>query len=177
MQYKPTFAFSGIKPCCTFPFSYRFLPLIGRPYFSTFALRSKSMRKIHIIFLVLIIASIAVLVSFLNVTTTYDTIESAKQKPGEFVHLVAKLDKSSPVEYDAINNPNYLSFIATDSLGGRVKVIYNNAKPDNLEQSERLVLKGSIKQDHFACEEILMKCPSKYTDDPNRIMESVNNAN
>jgi cytochrome c-type biogenesis protein CcmE len=32
--------------------------------------------------------------------------------------------------------------------------------------SERLVLKGSIKSGQFECKEILMKCPSKYKDDP-----------
>ena len=70
-----------------------------------------------------------------------------------------------PIEYDAINNPNYLSFTAVDSLGKSVKVVYHNAKPDNLESSERLVLKGAYQKNHFECKEIMMKCPSKYKDD------------
>lgn len=123
------------------------------------------MKKIHVILLVLIAGAIAVLISFLKVATTYDTVGSAKEKPGKFVHVIAKLDKSTPVEYDALNNPNFLSFTAVDSLGDKVKVIYHNSKPDNLEHSERLVLKGSYKDDHFECKEILMKCPSKYKDD------------
>lgn len=133
------------------------------------------MKKIHVVLLVLIVAAIAVLISFLKVSTTYDTIEMARSKPGKFVHVVAKLDRNQPVEYDAVKNPNFLSFTVIDSLGEKVKVIYNNAKPDNLEHSERLVLKGAIKDDYFECKEILMKCPSKYTDDPNRIQESINN--
>ena len=133
------------------------------------------MKKTHIILLVLIVAAIAVLISFLQVSTTYDTIEMAKSKPGKFVHIVGKLDRGQPVEYDAVKNPNYLRFSLVDSLGGSVKVVYNNAKPDNLEHSERLVLKGTIKDDYFECKEILMKCPSKYTDDPNRIQQSINN--
>jgi len=123
------------------------------------------MKKIHIILLVLIAGAIAVLVSFLQTASTYDTIETAMSKPGKFVHVIAKLDHSQPVEYDAINNPNYLSFTAVDSLGKSVKVVYHNSKPDNLEHSERLVLKGSYKDDHFECKEIMMKCPSKYKDD------------
>ena len=123
------------------------------------------MKKIHIILLVLIAGSIAVLISFLKASTTYDTIETAMAKPGKFVHVIAKLDHNSPVEYDAINNPNFLKFTAVDSLGKSVKVIYRNAKPDNLEISERLVLKGSYRDDHFECREIMMKCPSKYKDD------------
>jgi cytochrome c-type biogenesis protein CcmE len=133
------------------------------------------MKKTHIVLLVLIVAAIAVLISFLQVSTTYDTIEMAKSKPGKFVHIVGKLDRGQPVEYDAVKNPNYLRFSIVDSLGGSVDVVYNNAKPDNLEHSERLVLKGTIKDDYFECKEILMKCPSKYTDDPNRIQQSINN--
>jgi cytochrome c-type biogenesis protein CcmE len=132
---------------------------------NNFAVHFKNMKKLHIIILVLIAASIAVLISFMGSLTTYDTVETAKNKQGKFVHLVAKLDTRQPVEYDAINNPNYLSFTAIDSLGGSVKVVYNNAKPENFEHSTRLVLKGSMQQNHFECREILMKCPSKYKDD------------
>lgn len=123
------------------------------------------MKKIHIILLVLIAGSIAVLISFLKASTTYDTIETAKEKPGKFVHMIAKLDRSQPIEYDAVKDPNYLSFTAVDSLGQTVKVVYRNAKPDNLEGSERLVLKGAYENNHFECKEIMMKCPSKYKDD------------
>jgi cytochrome c-type biogenesis protein CcmE len=41
-------------------------------------------------------------------------------------------------------------------------VIYHSAKPDNLEMSEKLVLKGKYKEGNFECEEIQTKCPSKY---------------
>jgi cytochrome c-type biogenesis protein CcmE len=123
------------------------------------------MKKLHIIILVCIAVSIGVLISFMGTLTTYDTVDTAKTKPGKFVHLVAKLDHDQPIEYDAIKNPNYLSFTAIDSLGGSVKVVYHNAKPENLESSTRLVLKGSMQAEHFECKEILMKCPSKYKDD------------
>ena len=139
-----------------------------------FACYSTRMKKTHIIILVLIVGAIAVLISMLPTLSTYETVASAKEKEGKFVHLIAKLDKSQPVQYDAVNNPNYLSFTAIDSLGQSVKVVYNNAKPENLEHSERLVLKGKMEADQFQCQEILMKCPSKYTDDPTRVQESVN---
>ena len=96
------------------------------------------MKKIHIILLVFIAAAIAVLISFLQTATTYDTIETAMAKPGKFVHVMAKLDKTQKVEYDAINNPNYLRFTVVDSTGKTLKVVYHNAKPDNLEMSDKL---------------------------------------
>ncbi len=138
------------------------------------------MKKTQIVLLVLIIAAIAALISLMpkggtDLMSSYETIASAKEKQGKFVHVVARLDKTKPVEYDAVKNPNYLSFTAVDSLGGTVKVVYKNAKPDNLEHSDRLVMKGKMQGDQFECNEILMKCPSKYTDDPKRIQQSLNN--
>jgi len=131
------------------------------------------MKKIHIVLLVCIAGVIAVLISFMGTLTTYDTVETAKKKPGQFVHLIAKLDKSAPVEYDAVKNPNYLSFMAVDSIGGKVKVIYDKPKPTNLEHSDRLVLKGRMQDDVFKCEEILLKCPSKYKDDMNQAKKNL----
>ena len=126
------------------------------------------MKTIHIVMLVLIAGAIAWLVTSLRGTTTYDTIETAMQKPGKFVHVVARLDTTQPLQYDAINNPNFLAFTAVDSLGGKVKVVYHNAKPDNLETSERLVLQGAYENGQFECKTIMMKCPSKYSDEPGR---------
>lgn len=123
------------------------------------------MKKIHIFLLVLIAVSIAVLLTFLKSASTYDTVDTAMSKPGKYVHLMAKLDKSQPVEYDAVKNPNYLSFIAVDTLGKSVKVVYHNAKPDNFEMSEKLVLKGKYQDGLFECKDIQTKCPSKYKDD------------
>lgn len=123
------------------------------------------MKKTHMLLLFFIAVSIAALISFLGTLSTYETVRSARSKPGKFIHLVARLDHTKPVEYDAANNPNILSFTAVDSLGDAVKVVYRNAKPDNLEISERLVLKGTIRGDLFECREILMKCPSKYKDE------------
>lgn len=122
------------------------------------------MKKTHIILLVLIAVSIAVLISFMGDVTTYDTVTSAKQKPGKFVHLIARVEKNS-MNYDPVINPNYLTFNALDSLGNSIKVVYHNTKPTDMEKSERLVLKGKVDGDHFECKDILLKCPSKYKDD------------
>lgn len=123
------------------------------------------MKKIHIVLLVLVAAAIAVLISFLQTTATYDTVDTAISKKGKFVHLMARLDKSQPMQYDALKDPNYLAFTAVDTLGKSVKVIYHNPKPENFEISERLVLKGKYMDDYFDCKSIQTKCPSKYKDD------------
>src|SRR4029077_21174667 len=102
------------------------------------------MKKTHIIALVLIAVSIGVLISFMGNVTTYDTIAAAKEKPGKAVTLIAKIDKTQPMEYDPVQDENYLSFTALDALGNYIKVVYRNTKPTDIEKSERIVLKGSV---------------------------------
>lgn len=124
------------------------------------------MKRIHIIILVFIAVGIGVLISFMGELTTYDTVASAKTKEGKYVHLIARLDKTQPVDFDPVKNPNYLSFTAVDTLGNTTKVVYLKGKPIDFERAERLVLQGSMKNGQFECKDILMKCPSKYKDDP-----------
>lgn len=131
------------------------------------------MKKTHIALLIGIAALIVGLVAYSADFSTYDTVNSARQKQGKFVHLIAKLDKSRPVEYDPIKNPNYLAFYAIDSLGGQTKVVYHNSKPADLEKSERIVMKGKMTADHFECNDILLKCPSKYKDDKEQLNKTV----
>lgn len=131
------------------------------------------MKTSSIVILVLIAAAIGVLLMYSVDFSTYDTIESAKAKQGKFVHLIAKLDKSRPIQYDAIKDPNYVSFYAVDSLGGSTQVIYRNTKPPELEQSERVVLKGKMEGSIFECDNILLKCPSKYKDDKKQLEKTV----
>ena len=123
------------------------------------------MKKTHIVALILIAAAIASLISFMGDVTTYETIASAKEKPGVYVNLIAKIDHAQPVNYDPVKNPNYLSFTAIDTLGNSIPVVYHNSKPTDMEKSERLVLKGKVQDGHFECKDILLKCPSKYKDD------------
>ncbi len=131
------------------------------------------MKTSSIIILVAIAAAIGVLLMYSVDFSTYDTISSAKGKPGKYVHLIARLDKSKPIQYDAIKDPNYLSFYATDSLGGSTQVIYHNTKPAELEQSDRVVLKGKMEGNVFECDDILLKCPSKYKDDKKQLEKTV----
>jgi cytochrome c-type biogenesis protein CcmE len=131
------------------------------------------MKKTHIVALVLIAVAIATLISFMGDVTTYETIASAKQKPGRFVNLIAKIDKTEPVNYDPVKNPNYLSFTALDTLGNSIQVVYHNAMPTDMQKSERIVLKGKVEDGKFECKDILLKCPSKYKDDANANAKNV----
>jgi cytochrome c-type biogenesis protein CcmE len=126
------------------------------------------MKKIHIVMLLIVAAGIASLTFFLKDLTTYATFNTATQKyKDKFVHVVASLDTTKLIEWDAQKNPNYMSFYAKDTIAGNasVKVIYKKEKPNDFEKSSRLVLKGYMRNDYFECKEIQLKCPSKYKDE------------
>ena len=140
-----------------------------------FAAKFIFMKRSHIILLVFIAIAIAGLLMLSTDYSTYDTVDSARKKQGKFVHLIARLDKTAPMEYDPANNPNYLAFMAVDSLGNKTKVVYRNTKPSELEHSERIVLQGKMQGDVFECKDILLKCPSKYKDDKKQLEKTVAN--
>lgn len=137
----------------------------------------QAMKKSNIFLLAGIAAAVVALIIFgfpASDFSTYDSVSSAKAKQGKYVHLIAKLDRSQPIEYDAIKNPNYVSFSVVDSLGGQTKVVYHNSKPAELEQSERVVLQGKMQGDIFECKSITLKCPSKYKDDKKQLEKGLN---
>jgi CcmE len=134
------------------------------------------MKRTHIILLVFIALCIGLLVSFMGNLSTYETIASARQKGGKNVTIIAKLDNSLPLEYNPVKDPNYLSFYIIDTLGGRAKVVYHYGKPYDMEKAERIVLKGKMNGDVFEITQqdgILIKCPSKYKDDPETAKKSL----
>jgi len=132
------------------------------------------MKKLHIVALVVIAAVIAILISQLGNFSTYESIASAKAKVGKTVTVIAKLNKNT-LQYDPIKNPNYLTFSVTDTLGNSMNVAYYFEKPQDIEKSERIVLKGKMDENGvFQIREqngILLKCPSKYKDNPNALKE------
>lgn len=116
--------------------------------------------------LLIVAAGIASLTIFLKDLTIYSSFTTAKVKhQDKFVHIVAKLDKEQPIDWDPAKNPNYLSFYAKDSIGASTKVVYKNNMPNDFEKSDRLVLKGYMRGDYFECKDIQLKCPSKYKDE------------
>jgi cytochrome c-type biogenesis protein CcmE len=134
-------------------------------------------KRSHIIILVLIAAVISVLISFMGNVSTYETIASAKQKEGKTVTIIAKLDKSQPIEFDPQKNPNYTTFHIMDTLGNSAKVAYYYEKPFDMEKAERLVMNGKMNGDVFEIRKkdgILIKCPSKYKDDPKAANNNLN---
>jgi len=123
------------------------------------------MKRTHIIALVIIAVAVAALVSSLSESSTYADLNEAFADPGREFHVVGTLDKSRPIVYEPSRNASLTEFTMTDLKGRSCTVKLAKAKPQDLERSERLVLIGEANaQGEFEARDMLMKCPSKYTE-------------
>lgn len=126
------------------------------------------MKKTHIIGLVLLAASVGIIMVSLGDSSNYVTFDQAETYPNEQYHVVGKLADQKPMVYNPRQNPNKFTFHVKDEKGNIRKVIYNDAKPRDIEQTDRIVLVGQMQSNDaetFHAERILMKCPSKYKED------------
>jgi len=81
---------------------------------------------------------------------------------GAKAHVVGQWVQEQQFSYD--RSTNVFSFHMRDDQGHVRKVHYENPKPANFEDAEKLVIEGYAKGDVFVAEHILVKCPSKYND-------------
>jgi cytochrome c-type biogenesis protein CcmE len=123
------------------------------------------MKRTHIILLVLVAAAVAIIVSMFGDFSTYETFATAAQDPGKKYHVIGVLAKDEVMEYDPVKDPNHFTFYVKDKAGNVNRVIFNGAKPTDIEKSEQIVMMGYMDGNNFRCNKIQMKCPSKYKKD------------
>jgi cytochrome c-type biogenesis protein CcmE len=122
------------------------------------------MKRTHIALIILIVVAIGAILSTVSDSSTYETFRVAEQNPDEEYHVVGKLNKEKPFEYNPQVDANKFVFYLKDNEGTEKKVTYNNTKPQDFEKSEQVVLIGKCVGDEFQANQILMKCPSKYNE-------------
>ncbi len=122
------------------------------------------MKKSHIIAIVMIVAAIGIFISSGSDMTTFSTFKEATATQ-KVVKVSGDLVKNKEMYYDEQENPNLFTFYLKDSEGQERKVILNNAKPQDFEKSENIVVTGKMQNDEFVATDMLMKCPSKYKDE------------
>ena len=128
------------------------------------------MKKSSIFGLVVIAIAIAVIICTYSSSSTYGSFNDAKKTSGE-LHVVGHLDKEKQLYYDATKDANYFSFFVKDNKGQECKVVFVGTKPQDFERSEQIVLTGQMIGNEFHASGILMKCPSKYTQDKIEVTE------
>ena len=122
------------------------------------------MKKIHIIFIIIIAIAIGAIFTTLNNTSTYGSFSEAAKEPDSEFHVVGKLNKEKESVYDPKVDANIFSFFMVDNKGTECKVVLHKNKPQDFERSEQIVLIGKMQGNEFQASDILMKCPSKYND-------------
>lgn len=123
------------------------------------------MKKTHIALLILVVSAVAIIVSMFGDFSTYETFGTAAKSPDKEFHVMGTLAGDKKVNYNPIEDPNHCDFLVQDKAGVVRKVIFNGAKPTDIEKSEQLVMKGRMEGEVFRCNQIQMKCPSKYKND------------
>ena len=122
------------------------------------------MKRSSIIGMLIIAIAIGVIISTYADSSTYGSFAEAKEVQKE-LHVVGKLNKEKEMFYNPQKDANYFSFYMVDNKGTECKVIFNGTKPQDFERSEQIVLTGEMQNGNFYANKILMKCPSKYTQD------------
>ena len=122
------------------------------------------MKKIHILGIVVIAVAIGVIIYSLGSSATYSDFTEAAANPDTEYHVVGKLNKTVPVQYDPKINADQCSFMMIDNKGIEKQVVLHKSVPQDIQKSEQIVLIGKMQGDVFEADEILMKCPSKYND-------------
>jgi len=126
------------------------------------------MKKTHIVALLAIVSAIAIIINGARDVSTYASFADAAES-GTEVKVTGELNLDEEIIYQPEIDPNVFSFHMLDNNGESRKVILKQAKPQDFERSESIVVTGELKNEVFVADEILMKCPSKYKDDEVRI--------
>lgn len=129
------------------------------------------MKKSSIIGISVIAIAICVIISTYADSSTYGSFTDAKQTNSE-LHVVGQLNKQKQLFYKPQQDANYFSFYMLDNKGSECKVVFNGTKPQDFERSEQIVLTGKMVGNEFHASKILMKCPSKYTEDEIEVTEA-----
>ncbi len=126
------------------------------------------MKKGHIIALVAIISAIIIIFSASKDVSNYMSFEEATASKSR-AKISGELDREQEIVYDPIKTPNMFRFHMIDLDGKSNEVILKQAKPQDFELSESVVVTGKMNEGVFVADEVLLKCPSKYKDEELKI--------
>ncbi len=131
------------------------------------------MKKKHIGAIVIIAVAITIIISMAGDASTYVTFKEAKELSEKgfkkTIHVVGELPKTASGEVVGIQeSPDKLSFKfeMIDENGLKQEVLFAEPIPTDFTRSEQVVIVGAYQGDKFVANKILLKCPSKYQEDP-----------
>ena len=129
----------------------------------------KNSSAISIVFISILII---IIVSTFGDASTYVTFSKAKDvyESGSMskFHVVGTLNKDDNSKIEGIkNSPDQLSFTfeMIDEDGYKESVFFGEPMPPDFLLSEQVVVIGGYENNTFIADDILLKCPSKYTEE------------
>ncbi len=130
------------------------------------------MKNSSAIFIVFISVVVIIIISTFGDASTYVSFNKAKDmyESGSMskFHVVGKLNKDQNNRILGFTNgENMLSFTfeMIDEEGKKESVFYGEPMPPDFLLSEQIVVIGGYENNKFVANEILLKCPSKYTEE------------
>jgi cytochrome c-type biogenesis protein CcmE len=130
------------------------------------------MKKTHIAGLLIIAGAVVAIILSIGDSSTYVTFGKADLYPNKEFHVVGELVREKEIYYNPVKDANFFSFYMKDNDGSVRRVILQDAKPQDFERSEQIVIVGKPQGDDFHASKILLKCPSKYQEDEIQIKEA-----
>tara|TARA_B100000459_G_C8447327_1_gene144311 strand:- start:146 stop:550 length:405 start_codon:yes stop_codon:yes gene_type:complete len=130
------------------------------------------MKNTSALSLVFISIMIIIIITTFGDASTYVSFSEAKSlySSGNIskIHVVGKLNKNSNDKIIGIKKGDDMlsfTFEMVDEKGKKENVFYGEPMPPDFLLSEQIVVIGSYNNNQFVADEILLKCPSKYTEE------------
>ena len=124
---------------------------------------------------VLVICALIILISTASDASVYADFSTAKTRVLNLderpIHVIGTLTKDKEGHVIGIEtSPLHLSasFLLLDNAGVSMRVYYGRPLPPDFERSDKVVVVGvyDTEKKGFAASKVLLKCPSKYTEEP-----------
>ena len=129
----------------------------------------KNTSAISIVFISIIVI---IIISTFGDASTYVTFSKAKDvyESGSLTkfHVVGKLNKDDDNNIEVLmksDDKMSFTFQMIDEDGMKEKVFYGEPMPPDFLLSEQVVVIGGYENNTFVADDILLKCPSKYTEE------------
>ena len=115
---------------------------------------------------------VIIIISTFGDASTYVTFSKAKDvyESGSLTkfHVVGKLNKDEDNNIQGLmksDDKMSFTFQMIDEDGMKEKVFYGEPMPPDFLLSEQVVVIGGYENNTFVADDILLKCPSKYTEE------------
>ncbi len=130
------------------------------------------MKNLFPIYLIFLSIAIIIVISTFADASTYVSFSDAKslysvgkKSPIHVVGRLIKNEKNQVIGIKKSNDNLSFSFEMIDEEGTIENVFYGEPMPPDFILSDQVVVIGSYNDKFFIAKEILLKCPSKYTED------------